>query len=69
MKPPDEILYDALSECGWEDHENDLAFAIRKLTAAGYKIMAREPTDAMRYAGWDQDTPTEVYQAMWDAAP
>lgn len=45
------------------------------LLAAGYKIMAREPTEAMREAGHNLLQPAGgvdtkfVYRAMWDAAP
>ena len=44
---------------------------IDALHVAGFKIIAREPTEAMNDAGLELQygVPVELFRAMWDAAP
>lgn len=49
--------------------EASLRFLKAELAAAGFKIMPREPTEAMLWAGLDSAQPKEIFRAMWDAAP
>jgi len=47
-------------------HADDL---IACLSAKGFKIVAREPTEAMIRAADDKDPPYWNWGVMWDAAP
>ncbi len=70
------ILHDAIEAAtGMTFHSPIAPEIIAALHAAGFKTMAREPTEAMKLAGtiiaptWDYEANATKFRAMWDAAP
>lgn len=67
----------AIAKALWEFDgyrlEQGVDAIVAALTVAGFKILPREPTEAMKFAGtqevptWDYEANTRKYQAMWDA--
>jgi hypothetical protein len=54
-----------------EAHLRRADHILAALYAAGYKVMPREPTDAVVRAGWGRVSAANyrAYRTMWDATP